>query len=343
MSASDATFVLAGLKHLVGLEDGGTPEQRRLLRVLGVHFLGLAPHEIEGTAPMPPRALSDCITDAALRRRFLQLSLMLGLSRHPRTESQLERMEAVADALDFEGEELRMVEALFHRSAAEATGDFLRSYGPHMPELSEPHGVMNRDTGQLEYDDDFFEKVRTLGDSPVGSLGWCFARFYERNRLTLPGRHTPNPGYYVCHDMNHVISGYEATGPGEIALGAFKLALCDSEANWMASLTNFLIHEVGLFMHGTDLQFIPYGKGGEPYHGVDGKRGALDLPGAAELLAEAWHRGAACSGDFSLFDHLEMALVPIEDIRRQFNVIPLEKPMFDDGFWPRPSHRSTRG
>ena len=30
--------------------------------------------------------------------------------------------------------------------------------------------------------------------------------------------------------MNHVIAGYEPTGPGEIALGAFKLAMLDDEA-----------------------------------------------------------------------------------------------------------------
>ncbi len=135
--------------------------------------------------------------------------------------------------------------------------------------------------------------------------------------------------------MNHVITGYEPTGPGEIALGAFKLALSPSEANWLASLTNFLIHEAGLFKHGTDLQFVPYGRDGEPYHGLEGKRGALDLPGAPELLADALRRGDACAGDFSALDHLALADVPLVEIRRQFNVIPMESPMFADAeFWP---------
>ncbi len=185
------------------------------------------------------------------------------------------------------------------------------------------------------YDDVFFEAVARLGENPRGSLGWAFAEFYRRNELKIPGRDTPNPGYYVCHDMNHVITGYEPTGAGEIALGAFKLALNNSDANWMASLTNFLIHEVGLFVHGTDLQFVPYGRGGEPYHGLEGKRGALDLPGAPELFAEALRRGSECSGDFSELDHLAIADVPLIEVRRQYNVPPLSRSMYDDAdFWP---------
>lgn len=102
----------------------------------------------------------------------------------------------------------------------------------------------------------------------------AFVQFNARNGMAIPNRPTPSPGYDVAHDMNHVISGYEPTGPGEVALGAFKLAMRNSEANWMASLTNFLIHEVGLFKLGSDEQFVPYGGGGEPYHGVGGRCGA---------------------------------------------------------------------
>ena len=205
-----------------------------------------------------------------------------------------------------------------------------------MPELSERYRAgFQGET--IQYDDEFFELVKRLPEMPYGSLGWAFGSFYRRSKLTIPGRDTPNPGYYVCHDMNHVITGYEATGPGEIALGAFKLALNNSNANWMASLTNFLIHEVGLFTHGTDLQFVPYGRDGDPYH-VGGIRGALDLPGAPELFAEALQRGSACRGDFSQLDHLAIAHVPLIEIRREFNVLPLSKSMYDDKeFWPASS------
>ena len=324
-----------GLRHLIDIEGGPTAEQQKVLQTLAQHLLGLSPTAWSQDSPLPPSQLAAAIPDPNDRRRFLQLACMLNLCRHPRSEAQLQRLEAFAQALDVQGVELQVIEELFHRSATEATADFLRIYAGSMAELSEHHGGTLTASGELSYDDAFFEAVAGLGRQPRGSLGWCFAEFYARNRMALPSRATPNPGYYVCHDMNHVIAGYEPTGPGEIALGAFKLALHDSEANWLASLTNVLIHEVGLFMHGTDLQFVPYGGGGEPYHGIDGKRGALDLPGAAELLAEALRRGSQCTGDFSMLDHLAIAHVPLVEIRRQFNVLPLAVPMFDDAeFWP---------
>jgi hypothetical protein len=327
--------VVAGLRHLIAVEGGPTPQQQKLLQTLALHVLQVSPDAFDQDSPLLPQQLAARVTTTGDRRRFLQLAFMLELCRHPRSEAQLQRLEAFAAALGFQGVELQIIEQLCHRSAEEATADFMRIYAASMPELSEQHGAIQSASGELEYDDAFFEAVAGLAAQPRGSLGWCFAEFYARNGLTLPSRATPNPGYYVCHDMNHVITGYEATGPGEIALGAFKLALHDSEANWLASLTNFLIHEVGLFKHGTDLQFVPYGGGGEPYHGIDGKRGALDLPGAAELLAEAFRRGSQCTGDFSALDHLAIAHVPLVEIRQQFNVVPLAMPMFDDAeFWP---------
>jgi hypothetical protein len=324
-----------GLRRLIDIGDGGTTEQRHVLRTLAQHLLGVPVSELDNGDPLDSRELAAALADPSDRRRFLQLAIMLEFCRHPASEEQLRRLEDVAACLDFDGVELQMVQKLCHLSAAEATADFVRLYSSSMAELSEQHGGTLSPSGELTYDEDFFEAVAALGSHPRGSLGWCFAEFYARNSMTMPSRATPNPGYYVCHDMNHVIAGYEPTGPGEIALGAFKLALSDTEANWLASLTNFLIHEVGLFKHGINLQFVPYGGGGEPYHGVDGKRGALDLPGAPELLAEALHRGSLCSGDFSTIDHLAIADVPLVEIRRQYNVVPLKRPMFDDAeFWP---------
>jgi hypothetical protein len=135
--------------------------------------------------------------------------------------------------------------------------------------------------------------------------------------------------------MGHVIAGYEPTGPGEIALGAFKLAACPTDANWMASMVNVLIHEVGLFKHGTTEQFVPFG--GAPYPGADGQFGAMSLPGASDLIAEAYARGAACTGDINAADHLALAPLPLREVRRQFDVRPLRRPMIaddDPSFWP---------
>lgn len=162
-------------------------------------------------------------------------------------------------------------------------------------------------------------EVEALRALPEGSLGWAFLAFYERNGFHLPGPSTPEPAYYIAHDMNHVIAGYEPTGPGEISLGAFKLAMSDTDANWMAFMTNLLIHEAGLLKHGGTTQFIPYG--GDIYPDAQGQ-GALHLPGAADMLGEAFERGAAVNRDFSQINHLEMAHRQVADIRADYGVVP---------------------
>jgi hypothetical protein len=174
--------------------------------------------------------------------------------------------------------------------------------------------------------------VAALRELPEGSLGWAYLRFYARHGFPLPGRHTPEPAYYVSHDMNHVIAGYEPTGPGEIALGAFKLAMSDTDANWMAFVANLMIHEAGLIKHGTSeaAQFVPYG--GEIYPDARGE-GALHLPGAAEELAEALARGAAVEGDFSQIDHLAIADRPLVEIRAAYHVVP-RRDGYDEGLAP---------
>ncbi len=323
-----------GLCGLMEVDGGPTAEQQRVFSALATHLLGQETSTLATMDPLTPDRLAEELVDSAWRRLFLQMAIILDLCRHPKSEAQLKHLETYAEALRIDPPQLEIVRDFAHLSAAEATAKFVRIYDNYMPELSE-HQDHQTGSGKQDYDDSFFEAIERLAEMPYGSLGWAFIQLYERNGMTVPSRNTPNPGYYVCHDMNHVITGYEPTGPGEIALGAFKLALSNTDANWMASLTNFLIHEVGLFKHGTDLQFIPYGGGGEPYHGVDGRRGALDLPGSAELFAESLVRGAACTGDFSQLDHLAIAAEPLLEIRRRFHVLPMRQPMIDQpDLWP---------
>jgi hypothetical protein len=169
---------------------------------------------------------------------------------------------------------------------------------------------------------------------PRGSLGKCFAEFINRNNLTFPTQQTGQPGYFVWHDMGHVITGYEATSIGEISLAAFKLGLHDCDANWMASLTNFMIHEAGLFKLGADVEYIPHDGSGDPY-GTDPTKRVMEHPDAPGFLAEALQRGSTCSSDFTSLDHLAIADVPLIEIRREYNVLPLKQSMFDDvHLWP---------
>ena len=305
--------VIGALLGVADADGGPTSEQLHLIEVLSS---SLFPSEAPSLASMPalsPDEAAEAIREPQHRERLVQLAIVVGFCRHPETPEQLGRIEDLARALDVTGDQIDEMRVLATRSARQATLDHVRRYANVLDQLSEPtlvsaaHGVPD------------FSVLETFTTMDEGSLGRAYVDFHRRNGFAIPGPDTPEPAYYVSHDMNHVIAGYEPTGPGEIALGAFKVAMGDTDANWMAFMTNLLIHEFGLMKHGSVEQFVPYG--GEIYPDELGQ-GALHLPGAPVLLAEAFARGLATTIDFSQLDHIAMAPRQLSELRAEFGVQP---------------------
>lgn len=297
------TDLLAAAAWVVEAGPGPSAEQSSVLRAMS--------RALTGSEDLPAAEKPAAIPQGTARRA-VQLAIVVSLCRHPADPAQLERLDQLGDALGVGAEEREQVRAWAHESAADATEDFVRIYGQHLPGLREV--TLRSDDGRLAQE--WIGRMRTMDP---GSLGRCYLDFHARNGFHLPGEDTPEPAYYVSHDMGHVIAGYEPTGPGEIALGAYKLAMSDTDDNWMAFMTNLLIHEAGLIKHGSDEQFVAYG--GEIYPDAAGQ-GALHLPGAADLVAEAFLRGAAATSDFSAVDHLSIAHRPLVEVREEFGVVP---------------------
>jgi hypothetical protein len=310
------------IETAIGLVKSGaapTAEQQAVLAALVTHLAGNVSAE---ALPLSPDALAQRLVQVADRRTFMQLAIVLELCRHPSTDAQTASVAQYAQALGIDNHALDVVREAHEHSAEEATADFVRFYDGYLPELSEPSIAI--EDGRQGEDQAVVKAIARMHELPEGTLGAAFVAFYARNGIHLPGPDTPHPAYYIAHDMNHVITGYEPTGPGEIALGAFKLAMRDDDANWMAFMANILIHEAGLLKHGATSQFVPYG--GEIYP-VAGQQGALNLQGAAELVAEAFERGVACTDDFSRVDHLALIELPLAEVRSRYNVTPMTHPM----------------
>ena len=321
-SHTDISFA-AGLKDLIDCGDNGTPEQRSVLQAIALGLLHIPIDKFQSLKPIGQSELAKINISYSSRRRYIQLGVMLELCRHPRSPQQLARLEQSAQLLGLKGDVLTVCQNMIDHSALEITSDYIRRYQTYFLALQEKHGPENFDhEGGRQYGEDFFKVLDSLSSMDEGTLGKEFVKFYERNGMLLPSRSSINPGYYICHDMNHVIAGYEPTGIGEICLGAFKLGMDDSDANWMASLTNFLIHEAGIFKPGHHAQYEPLGVDGDPFDGLEGKRGVMTLKGAPEMLANALDRGSNCSKDFSTQDHLELAAMPLSQLRQEFNVTP---------------------
>jgi hypothetical protein len=295
--------VLAGA---IDVDGGPTEEQLAVLRAFVSGYWGRTDLDAGTVAPIDPTSAGAAITDPAHRRRVRELMVMLELCRHPLSEAQVARVEEYAAALDDRAPDLALARTLVTGGAAAAAADYERFVQGRTTDLEE---VTLRDRSDWDEpaDEELATRLRALHDLPAGTLGYEYVEFYRRNGIDLPGVDPNSPALFVAHDMCHVIAGYEPTGQGEIALGAIQLAVADSDAHWLNFLGNLSVHEAGFLAAGS---VVP-------------KSGTLLRPGATDLVAEAFRRGAACTADFTTADHLAMVEVPLADVRDRFGIPPL--------------------
>ena len=284
--------------------DGGTPEQRNVLRAFVAGYWDRPDLDLASLTPLDPDDVVAAFPDAPQRERLRECMVLLELCRHPLTTDQIDQVDRYATAMGQDGDGLRLARTLVREGTARALADYARCKDEVRVEWSEP-SLVDRYLEPLdEPDPELAGTLRALHDLPEGTLGWSYVEFYRRQGLALPGDDTFNPAFFVAHDMNHVIAGYGTTGQEETALSAMILGLADTHAHWVLLLASMSAYELAL---ATSADFV-------------GKTGVLARDGAATLVADALKRGAACTGDFSDIDHLALAHLPLAEVREQFGV-----------------------
>lgn len=297
---------VGGLVGGVDVDGGPTEEQLRVLGAIVAHVWGRGDLDLTTMATLGPDDLVRVVSTPDQRRLFCELLISLELCRHPQSAAQVARVEAYAAALGVEEQVLGAVRTSIEEGAAEATKDLERFYGEVLPDLSEP--TLRDSYLRLQAPDhDLAVRLLALHDLPEGTLGHEYIEFYRRYGLTLPGDDIHFPAHYVGHDMNHVITGYLPTAPGEIARSGFLFGASQSPSVWLQFLMTLAVHESGTVTHGD----------------IEAKVATLDRPGAADLLGEGLGRGAQCIVDLTKVDHLAIAHLPLDEVRRNFNVVPL--------------------
>ncbi len=303
---------VAGLLGSVDVDDGPTDEQLAILRAFVSHLWKRPDLDLDTLTPLPPEDLPARLPGDQERLRFCELAMVLELCRHPQSAAQVQRVEDCAGALGVTDIALETTRTELERAvrSSPATSSL---YAEVLPEISE--GSLRDRYLRLDAPDPALaDRLRALADSPPGSLGRAYLAFYERNGFALPGDDVHLPAHYVNHDMNHVITGYEPTAPGEIARSGFLAAANPSRHNWLELLLTLSIHESGVLSHGD----------------IRAKFSTLSRPGVGELLAEGLDRGRQCAVDLSQLDHLAIARESLASIRERYNVVPLAHPMVTD-------------
>jgi hypothetical protein len=312
-AGGDPDVFIGGLLGAIDAGEGPTDEQLAVLRALAAHLWDRPGLDLATVTALAPDDVAGNLVEVEARRRFCELAMTLELCRHPQSEAQVDRCERYAEALGVTGIELVTTRTALDRGAAIAAADLERAYDEILPEVSER--TLRDHYLTLEVPDPALaDRLRALADLPPGSLGREYLAFYERNGFELPGDDVHLPAHYVNHDMNHVITGYEPTAPGEIARSGFLMAASEHRHNWLEFLLTMSIHESGVLTHGE----------------IRAKFATLSRPGVAGLLGEGLERGRQCAVDLSQVDHLAIAGESLASVRERFNVVPLAHPMVTD-------------
>jgi hypothetical protein len=313
IAAQDVDTVVRGLIGVIDVDDGPTDEQLAVLRAIVVHLFERDDLALERVVPLAPAETASRLTDAGARRRFGELMFTLETCRHPLSSAQVESCEDYAAALGSSPEEVRVLRVAIDEGVARAAADFDRFFSGMVPARSEPRFRV-RDLEPPHLDPELVDLVRDFHQLPEETLGWHLADFYAVHGFAVPGSEiTPNTYLYFDHDNIHVISGIAPTGAGEIALGGFQMCMDDNPASTFAFFSPLVLHETGI----------------SAIDDIVAKGSTLTRPYAAELLGSEMARGTRTTSDFAWVDHLELAPLPLDEVRARFGVEPPPRP--DDG------------
>ncbi len=313
IAAEDVDTVVRGLIGVVDVDDGPSDEQLIVLRAIVVHLFELHDLDLTTIVPLGPEQTAALLTSPDARRRFGELMFTLETCRHPLTDSQVSSCERYAAALGSSPEQVRVLREAIDDGVARAAADFDRYFSGMVAPRSEPR-FRSRNLEPPHLDPELVETVSRFHRLPEGTLGWCLADFYATHGFAVPGSEiTPNTYLYFDHDNIHVISGIAPTGAGEIALGGFQMCMDDNPASTFAFFSPLVLHETGI----------------TAIDDIVAKGSTLARPYAAELLGSEMARGSRTTADFAWVDHLELAPVPLDEVRARFGVEAPARP--DDG------------
>lgn len=313
IASGDVDAVVRGLVGVVDVDDGPTDEQLAVLSAIVVHLFERNDLDLTRLVPLGPDDTAAQLTAPDARRRFSELMFTLETCRHPLTDAQVSTCERYAAALGSSPGEVRVLRTAIDDGVARAAADFDRFFSGMVAARSEPR-FRDRNLEPPHLDPEVAETVSRLHQLPEGTLGWCLADFYATHGFAVPGSEiTPNTYLYFAHDNIHVISGIAPTGAGEIALGAFQMCMDDNQASTFAFFSPLVLHETGI----------------SAIDDIVAKGSTLARPDAAELLGSEMGRGSRTTGDFAWIDHLELAPLPLEEVRAHFGVEAPPQP--DDG------------
>ena len=288
--ATDGLMIVRGLLGAADLGSGPTEEQRGIIQSLAAGYLDVD-GTIDAVAPCSPDELA-AVVDETDRHRVIDLLILVEFCRHPSDPAQADKAELYINALG--GHDLAIVARDVQTGHRERVMEDWARFGDGVPRL------------RSEDDGEVISELRSLQYCPPGSLGRALFDFYRELDVPFPGETNGGDVSLAFHDVTHVLTGYGTTPPDELALQALLTAAGGFDHHFSGLVASLALFESAAFEISG---FVP-------------KEGALNRPGAADELADAFRRGAACTGDISTVDLFDRKDEQLASIQREFALVP---------------------
>lgn len=177
----------------IDVGDGGTDEQRRLIRALVVGDWGRTDLDLDALEPASAEEAAELVVEPAHRRRLRQFMVMVEMCRHPLVEAQVDRTEAYAAALHESGPGLEMLR-VFVREGQEAASAYQMTRALDIQRADTVDATVRSLPAENDAEDpELVARLRALGDLPEGTLGREYYDFLLDNGFTFPGETRASP------------------------------------------------------------------------------------------------------------------------------------------------------
>lgn len=299
------------IRTAIDTGDGGTTAQRRLFQLLADsvwHRPDLVLDELETISPIE---VSKVFDDEIAAWRLRQMLVLFEVMRHPQTDEQVVLVDGFALALGGDDEALELVRGIMHHETGQAVEHFREAWNRGREMVSERNVAAKYAAIDDAIDDpELAAQLRAMRELPRGTLGREYIEFYLENHFEIPGEGVAHPGFFIQHDMSHLVAGLGPSAPGELSLSAFQLGMEDTEAHWLQFVASLAAYELGVF-------------GAADF---EAKEGVLEREGTIDLMVESFLRGAHCTSNYNEVSLLELADRPISELRERFGVRPPREP-----------------
>ena len=317
-----APYGLRAMTMVASAATEGLGSNQRVLLAAAQHVILHTALDIDSLAPITPEELSSHMTDADLRRQFIQGMTVMSIVDGPATPEQSALITAFAQALGVDEPAVKVIHDLADKETLLFRLDFYRRshvLGYIKKTIQTAYRTRGGLIGAakamlgpmgLAEDPPLAARFHALGELPQDTLGYAFYRHYIDHGFGFPGEKNGFPLGAVYHDFAHVLSGNPPDPEGEILVGAFQAGFRRNENAFFIILFVVLIHSTvaDMMVHPKDPVL----------------RGRLAQGDVAERMLKELKRGSAMNTDLADWDFWSYVGLPLEQVREQLAIPPQE-------------------